>query len=122
MLKEHHTIYAEGFYRALQDLSKHVASKLDIPIYVTENGFAPEERDADRDIFLKKYLYALSESIKDGIDVRGYFYWSLMDNYEWGTYDDKYGLYHVDFETQKRTLKQSALYFVEVAGRLGVFG
>jgi len=115
--KEDHTIYAEGLYRALRELSKSVASKLNIPIYVTENGIAPLEDEQDRDLFLKRYLYALSESIKSGVDVRGYFYWSLMDNYEWGTYSDRYGLYSVDFETQERTLKKSAQHFIDVAAR-----
>lgn len=114
--KKDHTIYAEGLYRALETVSKGIAAKLNIPIYVTENGIAPVEEE-DRDLFLKQYIYALSESIKAGIDVRGYFYWSLMDNYEWGTYKDRYGLYHVDFATQKRTLKSSAQHFVTVAKR-----
>ena len=114
--KKDHTIYAEGLYRALQTISKDLATKLNIPIYVTENGIAPLQ-EKDRDLFLKRYLYALSESVKSGVDVRGYFYWSLMDNYEWGTYEDRYGLYHVDFTTQKRTLKPSAQYFVTVAKR-----
>jgi len=114
MKKEDHTIYAQGLYRALHELNEKVAQKLGIPLYVTENGIAPLE-EQDRDLFLKHYLYALSQAIKDGVDVRGYFYWSLMDNYEWGTYDDRYGLYHVNFETQERTLKQSAQHFVDVA-------
>lgn len=109
-----YTIYPEGLYRALHELNQQVASPLGIPIYITENGISPVN-EQDRDLFLKRYLYALSQAIRDGIDVRGYFHWSLMDNYEWGSYDQRFGLYHVDFETQKRTLKESAAHFVDVA-------
>jgi len=116
MCKKDHTIYAEGLYRALKTVSDAIAKPLNIPVYVTENGIAPI-KESDRDLFLKRYFYAMSEAIRDGIDVRGYFYWSLMDNYEWGTYNDRYGLYHVDFSTQKRTFKPSAQYFVDVAHR-----
>jgi len=116
--KANQTLYAEGLYRALEELSENVAEKLHIPIYITENGYAFPEIDM-RDLFLKRYLYAVSEAIKAGIDVRGYVYWSLMDNYEWGSYDDRYGLYWVDFKngTLERTLKPSAQHFIDVAGR-----
>ncbi|MCK5632628.1 glycoside hydrolase family 1 protein [bacterium] len=114
--KKNHTIYAEGMYRALKEVNQKVAKKLNIPIYITENGIAPLKEE-DRDLFLKRYLYAISEAIKDGVDVRGYFYWSFMDNWEWGNYKDRYGLYHVDFKTQKRTLKKSADYFVKIANK-----
>ena len=66
------SVYAEGFYRALMD-----CSKLNIPIYVTENGIA-DEHDDRRELFIKRYLYAMTRAIKDGADVRGYYYWSMM--------------------------------------------
>jgi len=113
-LNKRYTIYPEGFYRAIKELSNKVAKKLNIPIYVTENGIAAVQ-EQDRDLFLKRYIYAMSQAIADGHDVRGYFHWSLMDNYEWGKYTKRYGLYHVDFGTQKRTLKPSAQHFVDVA-------
>ncbi|MFC1845539.1 glycoside hydrolase family 1 protein [Candidatus Dependentiae bacterium] len=109
-----YTIYAEGLYRALHEINEQVAKPLGVPIYVTENGISPVKEE-DRDLFLKRYLYALSQAIRDGIDVRGYFHWTLMDNYEWGKYDQRFGLYHVDFATQERTLKPSAAHFVDVA-------
>ena len=64
--------YPEGFYRALMD-----CAKLDIPIYVTENGIA-DKHDDRRELFIKRYLYAMSRAIQDGADVRGYYYWSMM--------------------------------------------
>jgi beta-glucosidase len=113
------TIYPEGFYRAIKELWEKLAEPLNIPIYVTENGIAPLKEE-DRDLFLRRYFYALYRAMSEGCDVRGYCYWSLMDNYEWGTLGKKcYGLYHVDFETFKRTLKSSARYFIEVAKRFG---
>ncbi len=117
--KKDHTLYAEGLFRALKTLSTELAEPLHIPIYVTENGIAPFQEE-DRDLFLKRYIYAISQAIRDGVDVRGYFYWSLMDNYEWGTYEDRYGLYHVNFKTQQRTLKQSAQHYVDVARSFAV--
>ena len=99
-----YAIYAEGFYAAIKDMVQFGK-----PLYITENGIA-DVRDDRRELFIKRYLYALSKAIKDfGADVRGYFYWSLMDNFEWEngrTY--KFGLYNVDFATQKRTLRPGA--------------
>jgi beta-glucosidase len=103
-------IYAEGFYRGIQTLSQ-----LNVPIYITENGIA-DAKDDRRYLFIRRYLYALSQALKDGHDVRGYFYWSLLDNFEWAEgYDMKFGLYQVDFETQKRRLREGAKFFVGVA-------
>lgn len=105
-------IYAEGFYRALKTLAQ-----LQKPIYVTENGIA-DAKDDRRALYLQRYLYAMSQAIKDGCDVRGYFYWSLMDNFEWAEgYDMKFGLYEVDFKTQQRRLREGAKFFVETAKR-----
>lgn len=102
-------IYAEGFYRALKTLAQ-----LQKPIYITENGIA-DAKDDRRELFIRRYLYALSQAIKEGCDVRGYFYWSLLDNFEWAEgYDMKFGLYEVDFTTQKRELREGAKYFVNV--------
>jgi beta-glucosidase len=102
-------IYAEGFYRAIKTVAQ-----LGVPIYITENGIA-DAKDDRRDLFIRRYLFALSEAIEEGCDVRGYFYWSLMDNFEWAEgYDMKFGLYHVDFETQVRRLREGARYFVKV--------
>ncbi|CAM9751672.1 unnamed protein product [Ectocarpus sp. 8 AP-2014] len=104
-----HCIYPEGLYCALKAMSA-----IGHPIYVTENGIADAD-DTRRRLYLKRYLYALSRAIKDGCDVRGYFYWSLYDNFEWCEgYGPRFGLYEVDFDTQRRTLRDSSKYYVEV--------
>lgn len=93
----------ESLYSAIQDVAS-----LGKPIYITENG-APDNRDDRRELWIKRYLYALSEAIRDGYDVRGYYYWSLMDNFEWDRgYSKKFGLYEVDFETLERKLRKGA--------------
>ncbi|CAI0439013.1 unnamed protein product [Linum tenue] len=93
-----------------------------MPMYVTENGYAPppgEEvqlnqilHDVKRIDYHKSYLAAVASSIRDGADVRGYFAWSLMDNFEWiDGYTVRYGLYYVDRTTLKRIPKISALWY-----------
>ena len=98
-----YTMYPEGFYRAIKEISV-----LNKPIIITENGVADKD-DHLRGEFIKKYLYAVSKAIEEGYDVRGYHYWSLMDNFEWDLgYAERFGLYEVDFETQERTLREGA--------------
>lgn len=100
-------LYAEGLYRAIKKVSV-----LNKPIYITENGCANED-PAIKDEFLKKHLYALSQAIKKGFDVRGYFYWTLMDCFCWRRgYKPKYGIYAVDFATQDRTLRPGYEYLL----------
>ena len=113
-----YTLYPEGLYRAVQELSEKIARPLGIPIYITENGIATQEATI-REQFLRTYLYALSQTIADGYPVRGYIHWSLMDNYEWGTYAIRYGLYHVDFTTQERYLKPGSHVLREIIGKTG---
>ena len=104
-----YTIYGEGLYRAIQSISI-----LDVPIIITENGIADEE-DSRRELYIKRYLYALSTSIKDGYNVIGFFYWSLMDNFEWAFgYDMKFGLFSINFETQERSLRKSAKAYIDI--------
>jgi len=109
-----YTIYPEGLYRAIKEVSKKIAEPLKIPMYITENGIATTD-DNKREEFLQKYLYALSKAIKDGYDVRGYIHWSLMDNYEWGQYKHKYGIFNVDFSSPNltRTLKRGSQFYVD---------
>ncbi len=95
--------YAEGLYHAIAK-----ASELGVPMYITENGIA-DAQDDKRALWIERYLYALNKAIEDGYDVRGFFYWSLLDNYEWDMgYPLKFGLYEVNLETQERTLRDGA--------------
>lgn len=104
-------VYAEGLYRALKDVAE-----LGKPIYITENGIA-DKKDDRRDIWIKRYLYAMHRAMEEGCDVRGYFYWSLMDNWEWDMgYKEKFGLVEVDFKTQERKLRKGAAWFQKVVG------
>jgi len=115
-----YTIYPEGFYRALKSIDKELAkpltkiTKRDIPIYVTENGVA-SLTDSDRAFFYESYLGALSQAMQEGVDVRGYITWSLLDNYEWRSgYSVKYGICEVDRETQERKLKKGTEFLLRV--------
>jgi len=68
--------------------------------------------DAERTHFLAAHLGAIQDAIAEGVNVYGYFYWSLMDNYEWAWgYHKRFGIVRVDYETQQRTLKDSALEY-----------
>ena len=86
------------------------------PIYITENGTASDDQvvagevhDPQRVSFLNRHLAAVDAAVKAGVDIRGYFMWSLMDNFEWAFgYERRFGIIHVDYATQKRTLKRSA--------------
>jgi beta-glucosidase len=99
------------------------------PIYVTENGaafFDPPAIDGDRLAdplrvdYLRRHLAAVHAAIRAGVDVRGYFVWSLLDNFEWAHgYCKRFGIVHVDFETQKRTLKDSARFYAQVIASKG---
>ena len=89
------------------------------PVYITENGMASDDRvvagrvaDAQRISYLERHIAAVARAADAGVDVRGYFVWSLMDNFEWAFgYERRFGLVHVDYATQQRTLKNSALAF-----------
>jgi len=93
----------------------------DVPLYVTENGAAfPDPPVAAGDVvpdplrvdYLRRHLRVLREAIADGVDVRGYFAWSLLDNFEWAAgYTKRFGIVHVDYATQARTLKESARFY-----------
>jgi beta-glucosidase len=99
------------------------------PIYVTENGaafFDPPVIEGDgladplRVAYLRQHITAVHAAIERGVDVRGYFVWSLLDNFEWAHgYSKRFGVVHVDFHTQKRTLKDSALFYARVIASNG---
>lgn len=84
------------------------------PIYITESGLADAE-DKNRLPFIQKTLGAVHRAIEKGVPVRGYFHWSLLDNFEWSEgYWPRFGLISVDFHTQKRTVRPSALAYAKV--------
>jgi len=98
-------------------------------IYITENGTSAIDEpaadgaihDLDRIMYLRNYLTHLHRATAEGLPVRGYFLWSLMDNFEWSDgLQKRFGLYHVDFNTQRRTPKLSAAFYREVIARNAV--
>lgn len=114
-------IYPQG----LRDLLLRVHQEYAPPaIYITENGAAfpePEQvegeqlDDPQRVAYLESHFNAAAEAIAQGVPLKGYFVWSLLDNFEWAEgYTKRFGIVHVDFSTQKRTLKRSALYLQQV--------
>ncbi|MBJ7261841.1 MAG: family 1 glycosylhydrolase [Acidimicrobiia bacterium] len=93
---------------------RHAAEFLDIPLYVTENGIGTND-DEKRKLYLHDSLTGIARTIDDGIDVRGFFQWSLLDNFEWAFgYQMRFGLVEVDRVTQKRTMKPSAYWLSEI--------
>jgi beta-glucosidase len=93
------------------------------PIFITENGLSNQDvisldgkvHDPQRIDFLSRYLHNYKQAGEDGIDIRGYFHWSLMDNFEWAFgYRERFGLIYVDYATQKRLLKDSAYWYKNV--------
>ena len=107
------TIYPEGLYSAIKEVSDNVATKLNIPLYITQNGVATTDESV-RDLYLKRHLYATSKAIKDGYNVQGYFYYSLLDCFSWGSFDKKFGLCAVDRVTHQRTPKTGSQYYCDI--------
>ncbi|MBP2291354.1 GH1 family beta-glucosidase [Azospirillum rugosum] len=113
----------EAFREALLDLT----ARYRLPIYVTENGYgtktpeAPDDNgvvmDTARIDYLRACIAQMAGARRDGADVRGYFVWSLLDNFEWGGgYGTRFGIVHVDFATQTRTPKESAHWYAALIG------
>jgi beta-glucosidase len=110
-------IYPEGIYRAIQ-----TASALNVSVFIVENGIANADNKW-RELFIKRYIYAVSKAMKEGYDVIGYLYWSLVDNFYWQFgYQAKFGLCEVDFSTQKRTIRQQSLSFMNIVKRFSKKG
>jgi beta-glucosidase len=109
---------------------RHVAKLWNVKeIYITENGCSSSDipaadgivYDTDRVMYLRNYLSQLQRATADGVPVKGYFLWSLMDNFEWADgYTNRFGLHYVDYATQKRTPKLSAQFYKEVIARNSV--
>ncbi len=109
-------IYPEGLYELLTDIHRTYSLP---PVFITENGMAANDvllegaiHDSKRIEYIDLHLKALAKAIAEGVDVRGYFYWSLMDNFEWSYgFGKRFGLIHIDYQTQLRTLKDSAVWY-----------
>jgi len=98
------------------------------PIHITENGCAYDDpvidgrcSDPRRIDYLDRHLRALKDAIDAGVDIRGYYQWSLVDNFEWALgYDKRFGLVHIDFDTLARTPRDSAYWYRDVIRRNGL--
>lgn len=94
-----------------------------LPLIITENGQSCNDRifwdgavhDPDRIDFLERYLRQLKHAVEEGIPVKGYFHWSLTDNFEWHSgYDERFGLVYIDYEAQRRIIKDSGYWYRDV--------
>jgi beta-glucosidase len=102
-------IYPEGIYHILKDLKKY-----NLPIYITENGLADAE-DKKRANFIKDHLGWVHKAIQEGVDVRGYFHWSLLDNFEWDKgFWPRFGLVEMNYKTMERKIRPSAWEYAKV--------
>ncbi|MFI6096279.1 GH1 family beta-glucosidase [Lentzea sp. NPDC051213] len=113
-------IDARGLLDLLLRLERDYPS---IPFYITENGaaFDDEVHDTARVAYLDGHLRACAEAVSRGVPLQGYFAWSLLDNFEWSFgYAQRFGIVHVDYETQRRTLKDSARWYGDVIRRGGL--
>lgn len=120
-------VQPEGLTRLLRRIDAEYTRPAGVVLYVTENGAAyTDEPDAEgfvddieRAEFVRLHVDAVVDAIEAGVDVRGYFYWSLLDNFEWAWgYDKRFGLVRVDYDSQRRTVKRSGrLYQAMIAGR-----
>jgi len=96
-------IYPRGLTDVLIELKKY-----NLPIIICENGIATND-DNQREEYIKNHLQAVHNAVEKGADVQGYFYWSLLDNFEWAEgYKPRFGLVEVDYKTQKRRIRKSA--------------
>lgn len=117
----HWEVFPEALTRVLLWVTERYGK---LPIYITENGAAfydpPEPVDGRvedplRVEYFRQHLRAAHDAMRQGVDLRGYYAWSLLDNYEWSLgYSKRFGIVHVDYSTQQRTVKSSGRYYSEV--------
>jgi beta-glucosidase len=117
-------IEPEGLYDLLTSVRDEFPEQ---PLMITENGAAfpdvvshdeggPTVHDADRIDYLRRHITAAHRALQDGVDLRGYFVWSLMDNFEWGFgYSKRFGIVRVDYDTLDRIPKDSSQWYSELA-------
>jgi beta-glucosidase len=109
----------EFWPEALEQTIRYASAEAKVPVYVTENGIGTQD-DSRRIEYIKRALAGVRNCLGDGIDVRGYIHWSLLDNFEWMLgYRPKFGLVAVNRETQERTPKPSAAFLGDIAKRNG---
>lgn len=102
-------IFPEGLYRVLSSLKKYKK-----PLYITENGVA-DTRDEKRAKFIKEHLQSVAKALREDVDIRGYFHWSLLDNFEWSDgFWPRFGLVGVDYRTMERKIRPSALEYKRI--------
>lgn len=102
-------ISPKGIYCVLNDLKKY-----NLPIYITENGIA-DMMDQKREKFIKDHLIWIAKAMEEGLDVRGYLYWSLLDNFEWDKgFWPRFGLVEVDYKTLERKIRPSAYEYAKI--------
>ncbi|MEM0505651.1 MAG: beta-galactosidase BgaS [Thermosphaera sp.] len=110
-------VYPEGLYFLLKEIRERYG---DLDIIVTENGVS-DRADRIRPSFLVSHVHAVVKALGEGVPVKGYLHWSLIDNYEWAQgFRQRFGLVEVDLESKKRYLRPSALVFREIANYKGV--
>ena len=116
-------VQPEGLTRLLERIHAEYTEPAGVKLFVTENGAAYNDvvapdgqvHDSDRREFLELHLGAILDAIDAGVPVHGYFYWSLMDNFEWAWgYDKRFGIVRVDYDTQERTPKDSAIAYTRI--------
>ena len=101
--------YPKGIYYRLMEIKQY-----NKPIFITENGIA-DSKDESREKFIKEHLQWVWQAIHDGADVRGYMYWSLLDNFEWAKgFKPKFGLVEVNYQTFERKIRPSALEYAKI--------
>ncbi len=110
------SVYPKGIYKGI----KNIQDRYDRPIYVTENGIATND-DEWRIEYILKHLKQIHKAREEGYDVRGYMYWSLMDNFEWAEgFEPRFGLLDVNFNTCERTIRESAKVYGKIAEKGGI--
>jgi beta-glucosidase len=99
-------IHPEGLRKMIRKVARYR-----LPIYITENGIADRD-DRHRTEYLRSHLNEVKKAIENGVDLRGYYYWSLLDNFEWSKgFAPRFGLYHVDYDTLERRETSSCRFF-----------
>jgi beta-glucosidase len=122
----HWEVFPEALTKVLQWVTERYGKP---PIYITENGAAFYDpphtidgrvEDPLRVEYFRQHLRAAHDAMSNGVDLRGYYAWSLLDNYEWSLgYSKRFGIVHVDYSTQKRTIKSSGRYYASVIASNG---